>query len=252
MQSTGMILAVLFIVTLAGCSDPMGKVTTLSQVELASDVETATLRPLPEPKGGGIFARIFRSGEPQSGDVSAEMGSANTGSSNTGSAQTASVQVDTAMAGPIGPLAFGDVVPACGVRGKELGTKVSQRAGYALYDSFPNSTAPRPHYVTGFKDGCPRKFMAAIALFSDAAAHELFRYERSNAGISYSATDEAYEQIKSRVCGVGRGAPCGAKLNRLSRKMAFITAYPDFGTNDEWANLLMHNKELVAHSTSRR
>ena len=134
----------------------------------------------------------------------------------------------------------------CGLPDASLGTPVATASGYALYDSSPTVVTPRTQYIDGFPDGCVRQFTAALALFGDVGTHEITRYQPSNAEIPYSETDVAYEAIKTEVCGVASGQPCGAALNRLGRDTVFVTVYEAFGTNPSWAEILIHDGEVVA------
>ena len=61
----------------------------------------------------------------------------------------------------------------------------------------------------------------------------------------YSTTDAAYETLKSRVCGVGKGKPCGSSMSRLARNTAFVSVYETFGSNPEWKTILLHDGEVV-------
>jgi hypothetical protein len=148
-------------------------------------------------------------------------------------------------------LPFGEIAINCEATGKPLGTRVDANGGYTLYDSDPSKTGLRTHYLTGFKDNCARQFTAATALMSDVGTHEVVRYLPSNASVSYSTTDTAYEKIKASFCGVGRGRPCGAKLDRLARTTSFVTAYEKFGGNPTWSNILLHGGQVVAMGPSK-
>ncbi len=154
-----------------------------------------------------------------------------------------------ALAGQVAPgqvLPYGEVATVCGLSDAALGTPVATASGYAIYDSSPTVVTPRTQYIDGFPDGCARQFTAALALFGDVGTHEITRYQPSNAGIPYSETDVAYEEIKAQVCGVPSGQPCGAALNRLGRDTVFVTVYEAFGTNPSWAEILIHRGEVVA------
>lgn len=137
----------------------------------------------------------------------------------------------------------GQVARACGVRGAALGPAIEQAAGYVVHDTAPGSTAPRTHYVTGFKDGCPRQVTAALAVLGDPLTHETYRYESLTG--PYGTVDRAYEEIKAAVCGVGAGEPCGAAMGRLAADTAFLSTYPVFGGPD-FADVLFHAGEVVA------
>lgn len=143
-------------------------------------------------------------------------------------------------------MAFGDIAPTCGVSDAALGTRVASASGYDVYDSDPTSTTPRSHYVTGFSDGCARQFTAALVLLGDIGTHEVVRYNKPEANFPYSATDTAYETIKSSFCGTGAGQPCGARLDRFSRRTTFVTAYEQFGSAPTWAEFLLHDGAVVA------
>ncbi|MDJ0627792.1 MAG: hypothetical protein QNJ44_05995 [Rhodobacter sp.] len=165
---------------------------------------------------------------------------------------------DTGMAAPTapaGPLPFGTVAEACGLSKREMGTEVARSPGagkYRLYDTEPSSIAPRTQYVTGFRNGCARKFTASLALFGSAEVHEATRYNPLNAN-PYSNTDEAYEKVKSRVCGVRRGEFCPVnRIARLERDAAFVSVYRDFGSTGEWMELFLHKGQLVTYQTLTR
>ena len=61
-------------------------------------------------------------------------------------------------------------------------------------------------------------------------------------------TDRAYEEIKQRVCRVGRGVPCGARLDRLGANTVFITVYEHFGSGPSWVEILLHDGTVAAVS----
>lgn len=143
-------------------------------------------------------------------------------------------------------MAFGDIGPTCGLSNRDLGTKISEGSGFAIYDTIPNSTAARPHYITGFNDGCARQFTAALVLMGDVGTHEVVRYNRTRVDLPYSETDNAYEAIKTSFCRTGFGQPCGARLERLARGTTFVTAYERFGAGPIWAEFLLHNGEVAA------
>ncbi|THH36073.1 hypothetical protein E4Z66_13520 [Aliishimia ponticola] len=146
-------------------------------------------------------------------------------------------------------LPFGRVARACEARHKPMGREIAKagRLGaYTLIDSAPESTGPRSFYVTGFADGCPRQFTAALAMFGAPSMHEKLRYGRPSKTYPYSGTDEAYEKVKSSVCKVKRSAPCGAKIEQLERDTVFITAYERFTDNGRWSDILLHDGAVVA------
>lgn len=161
------------------------------------------------------------------------------------SSETPAVQSgDTVQPG--GKVALGSVARVCNLANKDRGSRIGTQAGFTLYDSFPNSTASRPFYLTGFSDGCARQVTGALVMFGDAAIHERHLYSQRSP--TYKAVDTAYEQIKSRVCNVGRGKPCGAQMTRLNRTLAFVTVYPEFETSGTWAELLLSSRKVQAVS----
>lgn len=154
---------------------------------------------------------------------------------------------------PVGTqLPFGQIARNCDVSGRELGTKVDANAGYTLYDTIPNATAQRTHYITGFKDKCARQFTAATSLMGDIGTHEVVRYLPSNAKLTYSETDNAYETVKSSFCRARRGQPCGPKLDRFAKTTTFITAYERFGSSPSWSNILLHDGQVIAIGPASR
>jgi hypothetical protein len=148
-----------------------------------------------------------------------------------------------AAAVPGAALPFGEIATACGETGAALGTPTEELAGYAIHDTAPGTTAPRTHYVTGFRDGCPRQVTAALAVFGDPVTHETYRYRTSSR--PYGPVDTAYETLKGRVCGVPAGEPCGAAAERLAADTAFLSLYPEFG-GEAYTDLLFHGGEVVA------
>lgn len=147
-------------------------------------------------------------------------------------------------------LAFGEVARVCEARAKPLGQRIatSETRGqvYKIFDTAADSAAPRTFYVTGFSDACPRQFTAALALFGDVGMHEQLRYGQPSTEYPYSVTDEAYEKIKSRICRVGKGKPCGKRLENLSRSTVFVSVYENFADNGQWADILLHDGAVVA------
>ncbi|SHG86648.1 hypothetical protein [Marivita hallyeonensis] len=147
------------------------------------------------------------------------------------------------------PLPYGVLARVCNVRPRQLGSRVDRypegRGMYALYDSQPGNTAPHTFYVTGFKDGCARQFTAALAVFGSTETHEQIRYGLPAQVQPYSETDAAYETLKSRVCRVRRGQPCGSALPRLSRNTVFVSVYERFGSNPVWKTILIHDGEVI-------
>lgn len=147
-------------------------------------------------------------------------------------------------------LPYGEIARLCGVSGGRLGRKVEQypaRGGtYKLYDSAPGDEGLRSFYVTGFEDGCARQFSAALVIFGNPEIYEQIRYGLAGETQPVAETDRAYEDIKSRVCKVRRGKPCGAQMSNLSKDTVFLSIYERFGTNARWKNLLLHDGRVVA------
>ena len=163
--------------------------------------------------------------------------------------------VENSNAVSVAPAAFGfgNVVSACGVKKRHLGTEVARSPGagtYRLYDTAPSSVEPRVQYITGFKDKCPRKIWAALVLFGSAQVHETHRYNPRN-GAPYSAADDAYERAKNRICRVGKGEPCPAgKYEKLENQIGLVTAYPRFGGTGDWMNLVILGGKVAALSVN--
>jgi hypothetical protein len=153
-------------------------------------------------------------------------------------------------------VAFGEVLPygkvkrICGLRRGRLGKVVAKypdrRPIHKVYDSDPGNTAPHTFYVTGFDDGCARQFTASLAMFGSVEMHERLRYGLPAKVQPYSATDEAYEKVKARVCRVPRKTPCGPRVGRLADDTVFLSIYERFGGNSQWKNLLLHDGAMVA------
>ncbi|SMY05987.1 hypothetical protein [Flavimaricola marinus] len=158
----------------------------------------------------------------------------------------ASTGPDAQIIEPGTTLAYGQIATVCGLRTRDLGRVVGSESGYTVYDTNPASTGQRTHYVTGFDDGCARQFRAALVLFGDVGTHEVIRYSDGTRDLPYSDTDNAYEEIKARVCRVSSGQPCGSALDRLARRTTFLTVYANFGLNPEWADILLSDGDVVA------
>ncbi|MCR9110637.1 hypothetical protein [Marivita sp. XM-24bin2] len=151
---------------------------------------------------------------------------------------------------PIGTvLPYGVLARVCDVPNRRLGTRVERYpergSGYEIYDSEPGNTGPHTFYVTGFDDGCARQFTAALAMFGSPETHERLRYGLPSKVQPYSSTDAAYETLKSRVCRVGKGKPCGSSMSRLARNTAFVSVYERFGSNPVWKTILLHDGKVI-------
>ncbi len=154
-------------------------------------------------------------------------------------------------------LPFGEIGVACGVRGRALGKEVdrfpAKGRGYRLYDSNPSSTTPRTHYLTGFKDGCPRQFTAALAMIGSPVLHEQMRYDQYNKDLPFTDADKAYERIKRRICKVAKGQLCPEeRVRALEKGMAFVTLYERFGGNASWEEVLLHEGKIAGSSLRKR
>ncbi|MGH1416403.1 MAG: hypothetical protein ACRBB0_23135 [Pelagimonas sp.] len=148
------------------------------------------------------------------------------------------------------PVPYGSIARVCGARPAQMGQKVGQwperGSAYTLYDSAPGGTAQRSFYLTGFGDGCARKFSAALVLFASPDSYEAIHYGPAGSTLPVAKTDSAYEKVKSRVCRVAKGKPCGDKMKKLARDTVFVTVYERFGGNPRWKNFLLHDGKVEA------
>ena len=149
-------------------------------------------------------------------------------------------------------LPFGEVARVCDVREQDLGKMVEEPAarGYRLFDSQPGSAGARSFYITGFADDCARQLTAANVLFGTPSVYEQLHYGPGGENLPIAETDAAYEAIKASVCGVGKGKPCGARINSLERRTVFVNAYALPRDNASWSEMLIHDGSVVA--TSRK
>lgn len=157
------------------------------------------------------------------------------------------------QAGPDVILPFGQIGLACGVRGKALGKEVDRfperGRGYRLYDTKPSTTEPRTHYITGFKDGCPRQLTASLVLLDSPVLHEQLLSVKSSQTQHSTAADKVFQRIRSQVCHIGRGKVCPEKrIAEMEKSMAFVTTYERFGGNARWNEILLHNGKVAANS----
>lgn len=213
---------------------PLEQTTTVLETnpeDPATDepVLLASLTPTEEPprKRAGLFARI------------------------------ASPQKDKPRTGPdAADVSYGTVLPygviarVCEARRKPMGRKVEKAnaRGFALFDSNPDSAAPRTFYLTGFPDGCPRQLTAASVLLGAPSFYEQLHYGPAGKHLAYGSTDKAYEKVKSRVCGARKGKPCGSKIGQLEKSTFFVNTYERLGGNARWSELLIHDGEVLAAS----
>ena len=267
---------------LAGCLSPLDKVDRLEDVELATDAPEAAIAAEADvsvaeeiEEKRGFFGRIFAGtddapgeafeaeGEPEAevelaavevtdpvDDLDSEAPAARGGLFGRmfgRSSEEPEAAAEPTDAVPIGTfLPYGVIAPVCGVATSDMGQKVETVAGYTVYDAGGDTSVPRTHYITGFADGCARQVTAAVVMFGDVGTHEMVRYLTPESALPYTDTDSTYEAIKSSVCRVGHGEPCGAKLESLGRNTVFMTVYETFGTNPEWTNILLHNGDVAA------
>ena len=147
-------------------------------------------------------------------------------------------------------IAFGKAAPLCDYPKGQLGALVAQypedKPVYRLYDSQPGEKAAHAFYIKGFADGCLRQVTASVAVFGSVEMHEQLRYGLPADLHPYSDTDKAYEQLKRKVCGVGKKAPCGEKLPLLAPNTVFLSLYDSYGNSQDWANLLLHDGQIMA------
>jgi len=188
----------------------------------------------------GLFGGLFSAGGGSSADRAA-----------TSAARAPRAGAPDAREVPMGTtLPYGEIARVCDVPARQLGKKVEdypERGGqYAIHDSAPGSTGAHAFYLTGFGDGCARQFTAAMAIFGSPESYEDIHYGPSGEKQPVSETDRAYEKIKSRVCNVRRGKPCGSRMRRLARDTVFVSVYERFGSNPRWKNILLHDGEVIA------
>lgn len=140
---------------------------------------------------------------------------------------------------------FGQVARLCNTPARKLGTKIDAVGSFTLIDSRSGGTTLRPLYLDGFKDGCVRQFTGALAVLSDPSTHESMYYGPAGATLSKTSVTRAYEGVKSRICRVATGKPCGRNISRLNKNTAFVTVYNQFG-GGTWTTMLAHDGALVA------
>lgn len=239
---------------LAGCGlrDPLGEVPRLSEAEAAALENSVALAERQAEQSGGLrgFWALFGGGNetaPEGEQKSAAEAPA---------AQQAAPEAAKSpgffarlFGGGAAATSGEDLLPrACDLSRSQRGRRIASRAGFTLYDSFPHSTAPRPFYVTGFRDGCARQITAALVMFGEAGVYQTGQlYARR--GRRSDGFDRAFESLKSRICRVGRGQACGgAQQARFDRAVAMLTAYPRFESSPGGTNILLHDRKVVALS----
>lgn len=147
-------------------------------------------------------------------------------------------------------LPYGEIARSCAAPEGQLGTQVGAwpegGRGYRLYDTAPGGTGLRSFYLTGFADGCPRQFSAALVIFASPESYEQLRYSPAGRDLPVSDTDRAYEEVKRRVCGVAPGQPCGKRMAKLQANTVFLSVYERFGDNPAWKTILLHDGGIAA------
>ncbi|WP_323771671.1 hypothetical protein [Antarctobacter sp.] len=233
---------------LAGCGDPLSEVPRYSDVPLADDTGQADALAPDTPR------TPVTGDAPQRGllGIFGARAAAATGDGGADAPGPAPRPgAPDAREVPLGvKLPYGQLARVCGEPKRKLGKQIegypAKGSKYVLYDSAPGTTAPRSFYLTGFKDRCARQFTAALVIFGAPESYEQLHYGPSGAELPVSSTDAAYEKVKSRVCRVRKGKPCGSKMRTLARDTVFVSVYERFGSNPRWKNILLHDGEVVA------
>ena len=147
-------------------------------------------------------------------------------------------------------LAAGKVGRVCDLAATDLGAVVERSpdrgARYKIHDTAPGTAQARTLYISGFADGCPRQVTGALAMFGSAARYEELRYGAPGKSLPKGASDAAYEEVKSTVCGVAKGRPCGKNAGKMDSAVVFVSIYQSFGDNGSWATLLLHDGRVAA------
>ena len=87
---------------------------------------------------------------------------------------------------------------------------------------------------------------AANVLFATPSTYERLHYGPGGENLPRAATDAAYEKIKARVCGAGRGKPCGRRIGTLDKTTFVVSAYARMGETKSWTEALVHDGAVVA------
>lgn len=271
---TGLVLSLGLV--LAGCGDPLSGVPRYSEVPVAEAAGQAdavtpetprTPATNPPPRRGllGLFGARAAAAKGEAVEPAAEAAEVSVEVPETEVAEAAaparrglfgflkperSAPSEESEVAPGGTLPYGEVARVCGLSTGQLGRKVDsypdRGRGYDLYDSAPGTTSAHSFYLTGFKDNCARQFTAALVIFGSPESYEQIRYGPAGATLPVLETDKAYETIKRKVCGTGKGKPCGSKIRTLSRTTVFVSVYERFGSNPRWKNILLHEGEVAA------
>jgi hypothetical protein len=266
---------------LSACGDPLRDVARLGDVTVA-DGATNVAQTTTEAQntGGGLFSRLLnrQPNDPTNAAVAAGMAETDAVAPAPGDIVAVSAAPQPERRGLFGlfgrnpdrparsrtgpdatdiaagaVLPFGQIARVCGMDNDDLGRQIDSGGGFSIFDTIPNSTAPRPFYISGFDDDCARTFTGAVVVTGDVETHEFVRYQSSNERIEYTTTDNAYEALKASVCRVGRGQPCGARTERMNRNTHFITVYNFFGGTfsavpSQWVQILVYDGEVLAMS----
>lgn len=262
-------------VSLAACGDPLDGLDRLSDVNVAATDPAAVVPDKEEIVREGFFGTSAANGDTAASDQEVRAKSSrggflrglfgrsqnNTGNERDGmqvSAPEDAANGDAEDAPRIGPdardvsfgtvLPFGEIARVCDAGGKKLGTKIAEvgRRGFILYDSNPQILSKRSFYLTGFGDRCPRQFTAANALLGAPSTYEQLRFGPAGEHLPYEATDAAYDEVKSSVCGTRRKKPCGSRISRMDRSAAFLSAYEFNEHNGRWKEFLVHDGAVLA------
>lgn len=211
--------------------------------------------PPPVPTRRGGLLGLFAAGDSEAARPElASLGPAPTGRGrDSGAAPVQALPPRTADKLDVQPgtvLPFGRIARVCDAARRDFGKQIEKAPArgqsFTLYDSNPGSTAPRTWYVTGFADGCPRQFTAALALFGAASTYENLRYALPPSAYDYTEADRSYDQIKSRMCGAPRRQPCGPRIDRVERNTVFVSSYERFEGSARWADILLHDGAVMA------
>lgn len=237
----GQALAALALMAVAGCAGG-SRMTLLSEVDLGAQGQADLVAQPQEAELPGLFQALFR-GPPQSppGPAAAAAAPGLMGRLLGGGAPPVS-GVDAREIGATDTLPFGEIARVCDIDRDQMGREIDRHGGVTVWDSFPNSTAPRPHFITGFGDGCARSLTAALVMIGDPLTHETERY---SSRAPYDAADDAYERLKTRICHSARGVPCGAAMPRLQRQVTMLTTYERFGDPEAAALVILHRDSVV-------
>lgn len=255
---------------LAGCGNPMRDLPRLSDVDVASGTEQIAQQGdaplLAQAEAGPLeqaaVADAQRSARPPRGlfalfglDRPAIGGPAQGEGLTPRETRVRATGLDSFRGGASGTdvpagtvMPFGQVGRVCNLPRNQQGTRVDRVAGFEVWDTNPRSAGPRPHYITGFSDGCARVVTGALIVPGDLATYESVRFMAQGMPFPTGQTDQAYDQIKSRLCGVRGNQPCGARLSRIEGNTGFLSIYNQFESSGTWLELLLHNGDIAGQA----